>query len=43
MAITIGSKKIKTRHIKRAFLIALYSLVAITTVAGLSSSAFVGR
>lgn len=43
MAITIGTKKFKTRHIKKGFVIALYSIVAITMVFGMSSAAFVGN
>jgi hypothetical protein len=43
MAITIGNRKLKKRHVKKAFLIAVYALVAITTVAGMSSGAFMGR
>ena len=43
MAITIGKRKFKKKHFKKAFLIAIYSIVAITTVAGMASSAFMSR
>ena len=43
MALKIGNRKIKGKHVKKAAIVALYTMVVVMTVAGMVSPAFLSR